>query len=288
MVPVSGGASVTWQPPASDGGSPVTGYIASARPSKESCTTTGLGCTITGLTNGHEYHVRVQATNAVGTGRSSLAKNVIAGRSPDCSNFTPGADLQYCRLGKQDLAGADLQGADLTGAWLIGTILTNADLDDATLTGANATNADLDGASLVDADMAGTFLIDASLADVDLDGATVTGNMAGVSSGGITGTPSALRNGWSLVDGYLVGPGADLNSADLSAADLTGADLDQATLTGADLAGATLTDADLANANLTGADLDGATLTGVIWSDTTCPDGTNSNSDGGTCLNDLG
>jgi uncharacterized protein YjbI with pentapeptide repeats len=31
----------------------------------------------------------------------------------------------------------------------------------------------------------------------------------------------------------------------------------------------------------------GATLTGVIWFHTTCPDGTNSNRDGGTCANNL-
>jgi len=44
------------------------------------------------------------------------------------------------------------------------------------------------------------------------------------------------------------------------------------------LAGANLTGADL-----TGAKLQGATLTGAVWSNTTCPDGTNSNDDGGTC-----
>jgi hypothetical protein len=57
-------------------------------------------------------------------------------------------------------------------------------------------------------------------------------------------------------------------------------------------AGADLTDADLTNANLTdarliGAHLAGATLTGIIWSHTTCPDGTNSNHDGNTCVGHL-
>lgn len=37
-----------------------------------------------------------------------------------------------------------------------------------------------------------------------------------------------------------------------------------------------------------GANLDGATLVGVTWNDTTCPDGTNSDNDGGTCVNNLG
>ena len=34
-------------------------------------------------------------------------------------------------------------------------------------------------------------------------------------------------------------------------------------------------------------DLSGADLTGVYWYDTTCPDGTNSNSNGNTCANNL-
>jgi uncharacterized protein YjbI with pentapeptide repeats len=59
---------------------------------------------------------------------------------------------------------------------------------------------------------------------------------------------------------------------------LSYANLQDANLHGADLTGANLTGADLTGANLHGAD-----LTGVIWSNTTCPDGTNSNNDGGTC-----
>jgi hypothetical protein len=34
--------------------------------------------------------------------------------------------------------------------------------------------------------------------------------------------------------------------------------------------------------------MSGATLFGVTWNNTTCPDGTNSNGDGGTCVNNLG
>jgi uncharacterized protein YjbI with pentapeptide repeats len=73
---------------------------------------------------------------------------------------------------------------------------------------------------------------------------------------------------WGLVDGYLIGPVANLTGADLA---------------GADLSGFTLLDANLTNANLSGAN-----LSGVAWSNTTCPDGTNSNVDGGTCVNNLG
>ena len=58
------------------------------------------------------------------------------------------------------------------------------------------------------------------------------------------------------------------------------------------LEGSHLDDGFLPNANLTGADLRHADLrhadlTGVTWSNTICPDGSNSNSHGSTCLGHL-
>ena len=51
------------------------------------------------------------------------------------------------------------------------------------------------------------------------------------------------------------------------------------------LSGANLNGANLTQTNLKGATgMSTTTLTGVIWSKTTCPDNTNSNTDGGTCL----
>jgi uncharacterized protein YjbI with pentapeptide repeats len=72
-------------------------------------------------------------------------------------------------------------------------------------------------------------------------------------------------------------PGAKLNNANLMNALLRGADLN-----GANLYGATLIGADLRDANL-----NGANLNGVIWGNTTCPDGTNSDDHGGTCVFNL-
>jgi uncharacterized protein YjbI with pentapeptide repeats len=59
-------------------------------------------------------------------------------------------------------------------------------------------------------------------------------------------------------------------------------------LIGADLSGALVTntslaDLDLTDVNLTGALLLNVNTTGVIWSNTTCVDGTNSDLNGGTC-----
>jgi len=82
--------------------------------------------------------------------------------------------------------------------------------------------------------------------------------------------------------------GVDLPGANLSGADLSGAYLTRANLTGANLTGANLTNANLNSTNLTGATLTGATTTGAtfkgaVWSNTICPDGTNSNARGNTC-----
>jgi hypothetical protein len=110
-------------------------------------------------------------------------------------------------------------------------------------------------------DMSGQNLKDTALANAYLVGATMTGS--NLNKGDLSGALLVI---------------ADLSGANLNNADLSGALLNGANLTGANLHGAGLT-----GANLTGATLTGANLTGVVWSNTTCPDGTNSDSDGGSC-----
>ena len=81
--------------------------------------------------------------------------------------------------------------------------------------------------------------------------------------------------------------GANLSLADLTNANLSVADLTYANLSVADLTNANLSVADLANANLSLADLTNAALDHVSWAHTTCPDGTNSDDNGGTCVGHL-
>lgn len=87
--------------------------------------------------------------------------------------------------------------------------------------------------------------------------------------------------------------GAILADSNLDSADLTGANLKNADLTDAYGAAATFNDANLSGANLTGAHLldahfEGADLTQVQWQHTTCPDGADSDAQGGTCCGNLG
>jgi len=81
--------------------------------------------------------------------------------------------------------------------------------------------------------------------------------------------------------------GAYLKDGDLSNANLQDSNLVRANLTEANLTRANLNGANLTNANLAGANLKGAHVKDVIWSNTICPDGTNSDANGGTCKGHL-
>ena len=157
---------------------------------------------------------------------------------------------------------ANLASANLTGANLTGANLTNANL-----TGANLTNANLTGANLTNANLTSANMAYANLTNANLFGADLTG----VRSGDISGTPLPLPNNWSVINGFLVGPGANLTVANFEGQDLTSVDLSGANLTDANLRHANLTRAVLINANLTSAFLSDAiltdaTLTGAIFS----------------------
>jgi len=70
-------ATVSWQPPVSDSGAPITGYTVTAHDSTGaavgSCTTSGaLTCAISGLTNKAAYTFTVVATNGAGGGPASV------------------------------------------------------------------------------------------------------------------------------------------------------------------------------------------------------------------------
>ena len=158
--------------------------------------------------------------------------------------------LEKANLSGADFSAALLPQANLAGANLSSSNLSGADLSRADLAGDELTGATLSGAKLVGADVSRANLSGANIAGADLSGAQAFQ----VSSGNLTGVPTGLPKGFSLVEGYLVGPGADLAQASL-----TGGDLAEANLLGADLSGA-----NLSGASLLGTKLAGAELTNVV------------------------
>ena len=71
-------ATVSWTPPAHDGGSPISGYSVTAIPGGASCiTNSDTQCVIYGLTNSTSYTFSVTASNAAGTSLPSVPSNAI-------------------------------------------------------------------------------------------------------------------------------------------------------------------------------------------------------------------
>ncbi len=90
--PEVGSATVTWFAPASNGGSPIIKYVATASPGSKSCTTKGTICSVPDLTNGVTYTVTVRARNANGLGAASAAVEVKPGvpQAPSSVNVAAG------------------------------------------------------------------------------------------------------------------------------------------------------------------------------------------------------
>jgi len=87
--------------------------------------------------------------------------------------------------------------------------------------------------------------------------------------------------------------GINLTDTDFSGSDFTGTLLHYANFSGSTLTNVIFHEASFNNTNLTNADLTGSdfsdvnSFNGVIWLNTTCPDGTNSDDNGNTCLGHL-
>jgi uncharacterized protein YjbI with pentapeptide repeats/DNA-binding CsgD family transcriptional regulator len=119
-------------------------------------------------------------------------------------------------------------------------------------------------------DLAGAPLSELYLSQIDLHGCNLRG--------------AALRGGLGNSSNFA---GSDLTGADLSSGTFAMSDFRGANLARADMSQAVVQMSDFTNANLLDADLTNSIVRGANWRNTTCPDGTNSDGNGGTCLGTL-
>jgi len=144
-------------------------------------------------------------------------------------------------------------------------------------------DAKLCDAILNDADLHGSDLSGAALEDATLNGANLSWTV--LSGAGAAFAPFDDANLSNAIWRDGAANGASFDGADLHRIDLRNTDLRSTSFVETDLRYAQLGGVDLTNADLTGADWRGAAgLASATFSNTTCPDGTNSDTNtDGTC-----
>ena len=155
----SGSLTVSFTPPVRDGGSPILGYVVQAVPTGGGDTVTTLACTtspctITGLTNGTGYTVRMAAVNAVGTGPYSSSSVEAEPRACSPCLGAPGAPgtpgspqgeqiddstvtltwSQPASLGDDTFVSYDIYYREVGAAWPNTPQVVIVDIDDTTTT----------------------------------------------------------------------------------------------------------------------------------------------------------
>lgn len=218
---------------------------------------------------------------------------IIVPLPPESPPAPPVTECPEYNLSGEDLSGLDLRGADFERA-----DLRQADLSTARLAWARLFATDLRGANLSNAQLdriegrLGLFN-GATLSGASMDSAFLSGALMQDIRSAHIWLRGAMMVETDLSNAELVA--ANLNSANLSRANLSGANLQNATLVGAKLEGANLLGADLTGADFSNANLFRANFrpeagqlpaglwNGIVWNNTICPDGTNSDDNGGAC-----
>ncbi len=75
--PGDGQATISFTPPGTDSGAPITSYTVTSTPGGKTASSAGSPITVTGLTDGTSYTFTVASTNAAGTGAASIASNAV-------------------------------------------------------------------------------------------------------------------------------------------------------------------------------------------------------------------
>ena len=148
----------SWQAPSSNGGSSITGYKVQWKRSADSwdteadvsqTTVTGTTHTITGLTGGVEYAVRVIATNTAGDGPASAEVTGTPAGATSQQNTDESTSLTVSSIAITSDTGDDDSTWDDDGVYGIGDVIetTVTFSDDVAVTGAPQLELDIGGAA---------------------------------------------------------------------------------------------------------------------------------------------
>lgn len=192
----------------------------------------------------------------------SLVGKDFTGANLNSAQFS--TDVSHANFTNAYLSGASFGGGHI----LDGTIFHNVTSDQLSINFAVGNGTDFSG-------------IHGSSGATHIDVVSKTGNLAALTNANFQGAIATIH--------LYVDPGPTPPVPDFTGADFTGANLasqsDPSSFLEVNLTNANFTNADLRYTT----DMGTATLTGVIWSNTWCPDGTNSSDpgNGGTCLGHL-
>ncbi len=243
------------------------------------------------------------------------------GETLRCATFD-GGSITGGDFGRADATGATFRDTTIRQtrfdrATLVGADFSGASLDRVRFTGADLTGAELATAELANVRWEGATCPDGAVADQA--GGTCVGHLEPVAvevsaeTGTVPIAPVEVKplcppdSGRDFTAQVIDGPdyrqedlrcarfvdatvnGGDFSGVDASAAIFDGATLtepvfDGTTLVGASFAETVFSRARFRNANLIGADITTADLSDTRWTNTTCPNGVNSEDAGGTCL----
>ena len=108
------------------------------------------------------------------------------------------------------------------------------------------------------------ILVNSNLSNITMNESTDLFNalLSGVKSGGIKGSIGLIPMNWTLINGYLIGPGANLTGANLTGVNLSFMKLHNVDFTGANLTNVKFNKTHLTNVTFSGAILNGVDFTG--------------------------